>query len=200
MKKKVKNNYVDNKKLYGEMLHFITLYNEAKEAALPKDEYPRVSNYIGQCISLIAHNLAKKPNFSNYSFVDEMIFDGIENCLMYLHNFDPDKTKNPFAYFTTIIFYAFIRRIKKEEKQRYIKYKLMNHMSITNSLSDSPEDWDSITSNLLQIDDDKAYALVEKFEPKAAQKKLSKKKGVELFIEEDLDNEQTDTHPGPADD
>jgi hypothetical protein len=52
-----------------------------------------------------------------------MIGDGIENCLMYFDNFNPEKSKNPFAYFTQIIWYAFLRRIDKEKKQTYIKYK-----------------------------------------------------------------------------
>lgn len=54
-----------------------------------------------------------------------MISDGVENCLMYAHNFDPEKSKNPFSYFTQMIYYAFLRRIEKEKKQSYIKYKLM---------------------------------------------------------------------------
>jgi DNA-directed RNA polymerase specialized sigma24 family protein len=52
-----------------------------------------------------------------------MISDGIENCLMYFRNFDPNKSKNPFAYFTQIIYYAFLRRIQKEKRQLYVKYK-----------------------------------------------------------------------------
>ena len=54
-----------------------------------------------------------------------MIADGIENCLMYAHNFNPEKSTNPFSYFTQMIYYAFLRRIEKEKKQNYIKYKLM---------------------------------------------------------------------------
>ena len=54
-----------------------------------------------------------------------MISDGIENCLQYLDNFDPDKSNNPFAYFTQIIYYAFIRRIQKEKKQTTIKHKIL---------------------------------------------------------------------------
>lgn len=196
--KRQKHDYVDNKKLYTEMLHYITELNAAKDKNLPKDEWPRVSNYIGECIYLIAHNLAKKPNFANYSFKDEMIFDGIENCLMYLHNFNPDKFKNPFAYITTIIYYAFLRRIDKEKKQQYIKYKLMNHANVMNNLVDQQDDNDYFAANLIQMDDDKAYALMEKFEPKALKASMKKPKGVELFLDEDID--ETDTSTSTTDD
>ena len=37
---------------------------------------------------------------------------------MYAPNFNPEKSKNPFSYFTTIAFHAFINRIKKEKKHR----------------------------------------------------------------------------------
>ena len=58
-------------------------------------------------------------------FRDDMISDGIENCVQYIHNFDPAKSKNPFAYFTQIIHYAFLRRIQKEKKQLDIKNKII---------------------------------------------------------------------------
>ena len=81
---------------------------------------PPVSNYLGECFLKIANHLSYRPNFINYTYRDDMISDGIENCLQYIHNFDPEKSKNPFAYFTQIIYYAFIRRIQKEKKQTHI--------------------------------------------------------------------------------
>ena len=85
---------------------------------------PEVTNYIGECFLKIANHLSYRPNFINYTFRDDMISDGIENCLQYMNNFNPEKSKNPFAYFTQIIYYAFIRRIQKEKKQIQIKSKL----------------------------------------------------------------------------
>ena len=58
-------------------------------------------------------------------FKDDMVCDGIENCVQYMHNFDPEKSSNPFAYFTQIIHYAFLRRIQKEKKQLEIKNKIL---------------------------------------------------------------------------
>lgn len=118
--KKVKpRHYVDNKLLHAAM---VTYKKELRKAKRHKLEQPRVSPYVGDCIMKIATHLAHKPNFAGYSFKDEMICDGIENCLQYIHNFDPKKSQNPFAYFTQIIFYAFLRRIQKEKKQLYTKH------------------------------------------------------------------------------
>tara|TARA_B100000287_G_C20525892_1_gene738834 strand:- start:598 stop:1083 length:486 start_codon:yes stop_codon:yes gene_type:complete len=96
--------------------------NKAKRE---KKEKPPVTDYIGSCFLKIANHLSYRPNFINYTFRDDMVSDGIENCLQYLDNFNPQKSSNPFAYFTQIIYYAFVRRIQKEKKQTTIKHKLI---------------------------------------------------------------------------
>jgi len=132
-----KRNYVNNPDLLAALIDYRALCKEAEDAG---DKNPQVPEYIGKCILLIATRLATKPNFSGYSYKDEMISDGIENCLQYIHNFDPEKSNNPFAYFTQIIWYAFLRRIHKEKKQMYIKFKAsqqQNHeLNILNSAGD----------------------------------------------------------------
>ena len=121
MKKKTEY-YVNNK----EFLEAITVYRNAViKAREAEDPRPRVPNYIGECFLKIATHLSYKPNFVNYMFREDMICDGIENCLQYIDNFDPEKSKNPFAYFTQIIYYAFLRRIQKEKKQMEIKNKIL---------------------------------------------------------------------------
>ena len=116
------DHYVDNKKFFAEMVAWKKLVKEAEDLDDPK---PQVTEYIGECFLLIAERLSTRPNFINYPFRDDMIGDAIENCLMYASNFDPDKSSNPFAYFTQITYFAFLRRIKKEKDQDKIKYKLM---------------------------------------------------------------------------
>ena len=64
----------------------------------------------------IANHLSFKPNFVNYMFKEDMISDGIENCVQYVHNFDPEKSQNPFAYFTQIIHYAFLETDSEREE------------------------------------------------------------------------------------
>ena len=121
-KRKRSEHYVNNK----EFLAALIKYREDKEIAaakgLPKPPIPR---YIGKCFLKIATHLSYKPNFVNYMFREDMISDGIENCVQYIHNFDPEKSKNPFAYFTQIIYYAFLRRISQEKKQLEIKNKIL---------------------------------------------------------------------------
>ena len=95
----------------------------AKEAG---EQRPQISNYIGECFLKIATHLSYKPNFVNYMFREDMICDGIENCVQYIENFNPEKSKNPFAYFTQIIYYAFLRRIQKEKRQLEIKNKILD--------------------------------------------------------------------------
>ena len=121
-RRKRSEHYVNNK----EFLAALIKYREDKEIAqikgLPKPVIPR---YIGECFLKIANHLSFKPNFVNYMFKEDMISDGIENCVQYIHNFNPEKSQNPFAYFTQIIHYAFLRRIQKEKKQLEIKNKIL---------------------------------------------------------------------------
>ena len=93
-----------------------------------------MTEYIGECIYKIATRLSTRPNFINYTYRDDMISDGIENCLQYMSNFNPDKSNNPFAYFTQIIYYAFIRRIQKEKKQMQVKSKLIQNAGVENMM------------------------------------------------------------------
>ena len=115
-----KNHYVNNAEFLDAIKKYKIVCAECKAQNKP---IPKIPDYMATCLMLIAKNLANKPNFYGYTFKDEMIGDAIENCIMYFHNFDPDKSSNPFAYFTQIIYYAFLRRIQKEKKQLYVKYK-----------------------------------------------------------------------------
>ena len=119
---KKKQHYVDNQKFLAAIIEYKRRVQVAEEKGLEK---PRVNDYIGGCFLKIANHLSFRPNFINYMYKDDMICDGIENCLQYIDNFDPEKSKNPFAYFTQIIYYAFLRRIQKEKKQLEIKGKIL---------------------------------------------------------------------------
>lgn len=125
MARRATRNYVNNKDLLEALIEYQKQCKEAEDAG---DELPRVPDYVGTCIFQIATRLATKPNFSGYSYKDDMISDGIENCLLYINNFNPEKSQNPFAYFTQIIWYAFLRRIAKEKKQMYIRFKSSQNM------------------------------------------------------------------------
>ena len=133
---------------------------------------------------LIAENLSHKPNFLSYSFRDEMIADGIENCIMYFDNFDPKKSKNPFAYFTQIIYFAFIRRIHKEKKQLYVKYKSTEQIGILNEYEQF--ELEEAGSNYKQFEMyDNISEFIQNYEAAKLKKKRKSKKSLELLIEED---------------
>ena len=122
-KRVVSEHYVNNKEFLEALVVFKAKCAAAKEAGEPR---PRISNYIGECFLKIATHLSYKPNFVNYMFREDKICDGIENCVQYIENFNPEKSKNPFAYFTQIIYYAFLRRIQKEKRQLEIKNKILD--------------------------------------------------------------------------
>jgi hypothetical protein len=175
--------YVSN----AEMLQSIIQYKlDIKQAKKDKKPKPKIPNIIGKQLTLIATNLTHKPNFNNYSFKDEMIADAIENCIMYFDNFDPKKSKYPFAYFTKIIYYAFVRRIQREKKHLYIKYKATQQAGILHEAEYNNEDnpgeqfelYDNITEFI-----GKYEAAQDAIKKKATTPKVAK--GVEKHMSDD---------------
>ena len=133
-KRKRSEHYVNNK----EFLAALIKYREDKEIALVKGlPKPPIPRYIGECFLKIANHLSFKPNFVNYMFKEDMISDGIENCVQYIHNFNPEKSQNPFAYFTQIIHYAFLRRIQREKRQLEIKNKIIERSGYSEVFDDN---------------------------------------------------------------
>ena len=185
-KKSKGEHYVDNKVFLQAMTDWKVLCKIAEEDQkdLPKEEKvkPQITNYIGECFLKIATHLSYRPNFINYTYRDEMIADGIENCLQYCSNFDPEKSKNPFVYFTQIIYYAFLRRIAKEKKQTHVRNKIIESVS-----------YQSWTVN----EGDTNRYVVQGFDPnimlpdedvyKPKKKIVTKTKGLENFMEDDED-------------
>jgi hypothetical protein len=181
--KKSKIHYVDNKKFFEAIVEYRKKLQEARDAGL---EDPRIPNYIGECIWKIAEKLSTKPCFMNYSYRDEMISDGVENCILYFKDYDPVKGQNPFAYFTQVIYYAFLRRISKEEKNRYTIYKNFQetiiHSHDVTQLVDGDDNHLLPTSMYDNIND-----FMSRFEKKEEAKKAKRKQmkeGLLKFYEE----------------
>ena len=167
LKPKQKPHYVDNKK-------FLIAMTEYRESRIKAEEEgqkrPQVTNYIGECYLKIANHLSYRPNFINYTYRDDMISDGIENCLQYMDNFDPEKSKNPFAYFTQIIYYAFIRRIQKEKKQQQVKQKMIANFGEQQMMDQLEGDDTVYQSQMLEF-----FRRNSREEPEADKKKEVKK-------------------------
>lgn len=173
--------YVDNKHLYQVIIEHKKNIKQAEADGLPK---PNIPNYVGQCILLIANRLSLKPNFVNYSYREEMISDGIENCISYFDNFDPEKSTNPFAYFTQIIYYAFLRRIQKEKKQMYIKHKSLENSMVFNLSSEQHDSDENEFVPKIEFDNDNMFDFIKTFEDNLDKKRVKRKQGLEKFFEE----------------
>ncbi len=122
MRKTKNQHYVDNAKFLEALVNYKGRVSDAKDLGKPK---PRIDEYVGDCFLKIATHLSYRPNFINYMYKEDMISDGVENCVQYIDNFDPGKSRNPFAYFTQIVYYAFLRRIAKEKRQQSIREKII---------------------------------------------------------------------------
>ena len=173
--------YVDNKQLYAVIVEHKTKVADAEANNAPP---PQIPDYVGKCILQIAQRLSTKPNFINYSYREEMISDGIENCISYFDNFDPSKSDNPFAYFTQIIYYAFLRRIQKEKKQVYIKHKTAENSMLFNELVESGEDGE-FNFSPADFDSENVSDFIKAFEENINKKKIKRKKGLDAFLEEE---------------
>ena len=169
-----KIHYVDNQKFLEEMIVYKGKCKDAKNKGEPT---PQISEYVGECFMKIANRLSFRPNFINYAFREDMISDGIENCVQYIRNFDPEKSKNPFAYFTQIIYFAFIRRIQKEKKQLYIKYKTMDTFgALGDNVEVSDHDKGHYDYNTLSTDQKaNMYDFIKNFEEAKKAKSVTKK-------------------------
>lgn len=173
--------YVKNDEFLAALIDYKAKCDLAEKEGKPE---PSIPNYIGECFLKIAEHLSRKPNFISYSFRDEMIADGIENCLMYFRNFDPAKSKNPFAYFTQIIYYAFLRRIMKEKKQLYVKYKATEQFGIL----DESEMFEDVDGNYKQFEMyENISEFIHNFEENKKKKKAKTTKGVDNFLAPDVE-------------
>ena len=185
-KKVAKAHYVDNALFLEAMIEYKKQWQTSKDN---EEELPIISEYLGSVFLKIAQRLSFRPNFINYAFKNGMISDGIENCLHYIHNFNPEKSSNPFAYFTQIIYYAFIRRIQKEKKQLYIKYKSMQNYEISPEYVEYmnyDEDFKTVTdfknSDFRVVVDEFVHNFEETKKKKAAVKKKIEPTTLELFM------------------
>ena len=181
--KKKKEHYVNNKEFLQAMIGFRDSVMLAEKNG---EVRPRVTPYIGECLMKLAVHLSHKPNFINYTFKEEMISDGIENCLQYIDNFNPEKSQNPFAYFTQIIYYAFLRRIQKEKKHLYTKYKLTDEVSVM-GLDRSSQEHDTdtyINSKTSEWSREHVDVFIESFEESKRRKKNRNTTAVDVLINE----------------
>ena len=134
--------YVNNKEFTQAVVDYAKEAQEAKAAGKPA---PMVTNYLAECLLKMNEGLSHKSNFIRYTYREEMVMDGVENCLKALANYDGDaKTRsgnpNAFGYFTQISWFAFLRRISKEKKQYDLKLKFIAESGLDEFMVDPDED------------------------------------------------------------
>lgn len=186
--------YINNRTLLESLIKYKSGVDEAKKNGTRP---PRIPEYIGECFYKIATRLSTKYKFVNYTFRDEMIADAVENCVAAVNNFDPSKSSNPFAYFTQIIGNAFIRRIMKEKKQTYVKYKYMQKMMADGALAsqqemDEVKDIDASFANMDKVND--VIRDYETYMKNSLEKSRKAKKGIEKIIEEQNEDSADNGH------
>ena len=134
--------YVNNKEFSQSVVDYVIASNKAVSAGMPDII---ITEYIGTCLLKIAEGLSRKPNFIRYTYREEMVMDGVENCLKAVNNYNVSAATrsgapNAFAYFTQICYFAFLRRIAKEKKQQDIKILYMEQASIQSFANFDDED------------------------------------------------------------
>jgi len=132
-RKRTKNvHYINNQEFSQAVVDYVTTVKESKDK---NETIPVVPDYIAMSFLRIAENLSHKSNFIRYTYREEMVMDAVENCLKAVENYDINAATrtgkpNAFAYFTQIIWYAFLRRIQKEKRQQDIKEKYLSQSGV----------------------------------------------------------------------
>jgi len=192
--KRAPHHYVNNREFSQAVVDYVELVNEAEAAGEP---IPVVPDYIATCFLKIAEGLSHKPNFIRYTYREEMVMDGVENCLKAITNYNIDtatRTGNPnaFAYFTQICYYAFLRRLAKEKRQQDIRFKYMEDAGVEEFLQETG-DVNVDSGNRAFVDElrdriEKVHnrdELLKEYGKKEKEeaKKQKPPKGIEMFME-----------------
>jgi len=80
-----------------------------------------MSNELGKMVWLIANGLSKKGNWYGYTWREDMISSAMLTVIKYLHNFNLEKSNNPFSYISQICNRAFMQYIAWAKKHGKIK-------------------------------------------------------------------------------
>ncbi len=154
VKPRDKPHYVNNAKFSQAVVDHVKSVHAAVELG---EEPPKVTDYIATCFMKIAEGLSHRPNFIRYTYRDEMVMDGVENCLRAVRNYKIEtktRTGNPnaFSYFTQICFFASLRRIAKEKKQTEIKNRYIEKMGLGDFL-EIGMDAEAATQTMAYVDE-----------------------------------------------
>jgi hypothetical protein len=87
----------------------------------------RLTDRLGVLIYNLVINYSRKPNWSNYTYLDEMISHALEAAMVPVLRYDERKSNNPFAFLTTNTFYAFAKIQKREAQVNRHRNAIVTH-------------------------------------------------------------------------
>jgi len=176
-------NYINNPDLLAEIIKYQDKCRVAAEQGKPK---PQQSDYLGMAFMKIAENFSNNYQYRNYAFRDEMIGDAIMFCVKSVDGFNPEKSSNPFSFFTTAIYFAFLQKIQKEKKQLYIKYKNLESTGLFDIIEEHGET-EMVEANFSLQSADTRQNFIKEFEESMQKKKdkLKERKDLSDIIDED---------------
>ena len=88
-------------------------------------EKGEMSNTLARMLQLMCARYAKKGNFVNYSYNEDMQAYAMMMLVRTWNSFNPEKSDNPFAFFTQCIKNSFIQYLNQEQRQRDIRDVLL---------------------------------------------------------------------------
>ncbi len=142
MKPSERPHYVNNALFSQSVVDHVISVREAEAAG---EKIPQMPRYVAECFLKISEGLSHKSNFVRYTYREEMVMDAVENCLRACKNYNVEAATrkgkpNAFGYFTQIAWYAFLRRIKKEQRQQDVKLNYLAESGLEEFMVDPNED------------------------------------------------------------
>ena len=116
---KRKANYLNNKDLL-------------KQVVLSKKQ-GKMTDELAKMLMLLTARYGKKGNFANYTYNEDMQAFAIMALVKTWNSFNPERSQNPFAFFTQCIKHSFLQYLKMEKKQRSIRDELLVDSGLTPS-------------------------------------------------------------------
>lgn len=104
--------------------HYVT-NAQLLPAVLEAKALGKVTDKLIGMIWMIAERYSRKGNFVGYSFREDMVSAAMANLCNNALKFNPEKSSNPFSFYTTAIHNSFLQYMADEKKHRTVRDKLL---------------------------------------------------------------------------
>lgn len=121
-KKKKPKNYINNADLLIEI-------SKSRQTG-------KMTDKLAHMLMMLCQRYAKHSDYSRiYSYEEDMQAFALLTLVKVWPSFNPEKSQNPFAYFTQIIRHAFYQYLNHEKKQREVKDEMLIDIGETPSFT-----------------------------------------------------------------